>query len=421
LSTQTPRLEGRLRQMAQAIATDPGPIVARVGHTLTENDANYAALLPTVKQDVWEFLNFSASLWFQTMLDGKPPTEADLRIVTDTARRRVHQGVSLTSMLRAVRLGSRELWMTLLDVAREDAQARDELVLIFSSYLLDYFDDLAERIASAYLDEQFQRARWRDALRYELMSVILSFPDDDAAFSRSATALGLDPACPRVCLALDIVMPDVLPSHLEGELDRMLLAVSRSIGLPADDLVRALYRERVVIWVPVIRGDSVLVVDKLMQHQAAALVGAIGIVNKVGIGLMNHGARGWSTSMDEAFRALDQGPRLAPRNNVFSFSAMVLNESVLRSGNALRYLDSIVERLSHEADLLTTLDVFLTGGQHRKQASEQLGIHPNTLNYRLGRIEEILGASLDDASWLARLHVALTLRRASEHDGGTPV
>jgi DNA-binding PucR family transcriptional regulator len=75
-----------------------------------------------------------------------------------------------------------------------------------------------------------------------------------------------------------------------------------------------------------------------------------------------------------------------------------------------------MERLSHDTELLTTLAVFFDGGQHRKQASEQLGIHPNTLNYRLGRIEEILGGTFDDAAWLSRLHVALTLRRASERD-----
>lgn len=413
---QTPRLQGRLRDMAQAIAEDPGPIVARIGRTLIDHDESYAALPATVKQDVRDFLTFSAGVWFRTILDGDSPTEAELQVLSDTARRRVHQGISLASLLRAVRLGSRELWSTLLDVARDDASVRDELVLVFSTYLLDYFDDLAERIASAYLDEQFQHARWRDALRYELTSIIFSFPDDETAFRRAAAALGLDPSAPRVCLALEVILPETLPSHREGELDRTLVAISRSIGIPADDLVRSLYRERMVIWLPVTRGDSVLAADHRVRRLAVDLQSAVPCVKKVGIGLMNQGARGWSTSMEEAFRALDQGPRLAPKQQVFAFSAMVLNESVLRSDNALRYLDAMMERLSHDTELLTTLAVFFDGGQHRKQASEQLGIHPNTLNYRLGRIEEILGGTFDDAAWLSRLHVALTLRRASERD-----
>lgn len=416
MSTYTPRLQGRLRDMARAIADEPTPLFTRIGRTLIDRDASYAALPPTVQQDVRDFVAFSARVWLRTILDGDAPTEAELQVLSDTARRRVHQGISLTSLHHAVRLGSRELWAALLAAAGDDAGARDELVMVFSTYLLDYFDDLAERIASAYLDEQLQHTRWRDALRYELMNVIAIFPDDEAAFRRAASALGLDPSAPRICLALDVSLPQTLPTHKEGELDRTLLSISRSIGIPVQDLVRCVYRGRLVIWLPVARGDSVLAADNVMQRQAAELVSAVACVNKVGIGLMNQGARGWGASMDEAFRALDQGPRLAPQRRVFAFSDMVLNESVLRTGNALRYLDAMMERLSHDAELLTTLAVFFDGGQHRKQASEQLGIHPNTLNYRLGRIEEILGGSFGDAAWLSRLHVALTLRRASERD-----
>jgi DNA-binding PucR family transcriptional regulator len=40
-------------------------------------------------------------------------------------------------------------------------------------------------------------------------------------------------------------------------------------------------------------------------------------------------------------------------------------------------------------------------------------IHPNTLNNQLERIEGILGANLEDAAWIAKLHVALRLRQAS--------
>jgi len=43
-----------------------------------------------------------------------------------------------------------------------------------------------------------------------------------------------------------------------------------------------------------------------------------------------------------------------------------------------------------------------------------LGIHPNTLNYRLDRIENILGARLDDASWVSKLDIAIKLRRSTK-------
>jgi sugar diacid utilization regulator len=53
-------------------------------------------------------------------------------------------------------------------------------------------------------------------------------------------------------------------------------------------------------------------------------------------------------------------------------------------------------------------------GQRRGQSAAELGIHPNTLNYRIERIEALLGASLDDIGWIERLDIALKLRRASK-------
>jgi DNA-binding PucR family transcriptional regulator len=79
----------------------------------------------------------------------------------------------------------------------------------------------------------------------------------------------------------------------------------------------------------------------------------------------------------------------------------------------LRYLDSLLERLAAEPELLTTLQTYFEQQQRRKVAADALGIHPNTLNHRLERIETLLGARLDDAGWVAKLYVAIKLRQGS--------
>ena len=40
------------------------------------------------------------------------------------------------------------------------------------------------------------------------------------------------------------------------------------------------------------------------------------------------------------------------------------------------------------------------------------------LNHRLERIETLLGAKLDEASWIAKLHVAVSLRQQTLSDPG---
>jgi carbohydrate diacid regulator len=410
-----PKAGGRLAKVALTLARDSTAIVERANQALLYGDAAYAGLPPSIRIDVRESVEFAAQLWLKTVVDGQPPTEEELLTVAESARRRVHQGVSLSSLLHAVRLGSRELWHALLEQCGTDADSREQLLTLFSPFLLDFFDAMSLRLASAYVDEQYQRARWRDALRYELLTVIFSVPSDVDTFRRTAEALGLDPATPRVALAMEVDLPEVLPSRMEGELDRIVLSVSRCLKIPASELIRTLHRGRVVVWVPTIRGDSVLTTDTFMRVHAREVMECTRDVRAVGIGLMNVGVGGWAASVNEAIRALDSSRRTGVTCPIASYSDFVLDESVLRSDNALRYLDALIDRLSHEQDLLQTLSAFFEFGQHRKHASERLGIHPNTLNYRLGRIEEILGAKLNDINWIAKLHVAIHLRQASDH------
>ncbi|WP_246309943.1 PucR family transcriptional regulator [Paenibacillus alginolyticus] len=49
-------------------------------------------------------------------------------------------------------------------------------------------------------------------------------------------------------------------------------------------------------------------------------------------------------------------------------------------------------------ELIRALDAFIISGRRYKEAAALLNIHPNTLAYRIKRIEEILGYSIDQYS-----------------------
>lgn len=55
-----------------------------------------------------------------------------------------------------------------------------------------------------------------------------------------------------------------------------------------------------------------------------------------------------------------------------------------------------------------TLECYLDCDGHLKQASSRLYVHPNTLRYRLGRIQELLGCDVNDSA--DRLNLALALK-----------
>lgn len=61
----------------------------------------------------------------------------------------------------------------------------------------------------------------------------------------------------------------------------------------------------------------------------------------------------------------------------------------------------------HDATLRNTLITYLAAEQHIGRTAEALFVHPNTIRYRLGRIEEAIGTSIGSATALANLVLGL--------------
>lgn len=409
--TKIPKVTGRLRERTLELASDTSDIVNRIYVLLLENDENYARVSSTFDADLRESLNLYARLWLTTLLSGQFLSQPDMEAVANLGRKNLHHGHSLASLLSAFRLGSREFLGEFFDLAKSDSQIRDELLFDVVCYSLEYTGVVSQATGQAYLDEQFERLRWRDSLRYQLSNVIFQFAHDQESFHRVANALGLDPTVPRVALAFDLKLMNSPASRTEGEFDSLTLVASRQMGIVYEDLVHVFHRGRLVMWVPCIQGDTLVVADCRIMEHTVALVKRAPMILTAGIGLMNQGPAGWAMSVEEAFKALDLGRRVSEDRTIFCYSDIAVNESVRKTDNVLRYLNSLLERLSTEPELLTTLQTFFDRQQRRKMTADALGIHPNTLNYRLERIEKLLGATLQDGGWIAKLYVALKLRQ----------
>lgn len=85
-----------------------------------------------------------------------------------------------------------------------------------------------------------------------------------------------------------------------------------------------------------------------------------------------------------------------------------------RSDNQLSYrnqhLGPLLEN-DHRGQLIETLGVFLDQGGSQRLAAESLGIHRNTLSYRLRQINAALPVNLDDPHTRITLHVAIAIHR----------
>jgi sugar diacid utilization regulator len=148
----------------------------------------------------------------------------------------------------------------------------------------------------------------------------------------------------------------------------------------------------------------------LLSDSLAAFASSVNEVRAVGVGLMNRGAKGWTMSAEEAITALDLSRCCENKRKVHLYSDIAVYEGIRCSSSALRYFESVLSELTHEKGLLKTLECYFDKSQHRKATAAALEIHPNTLNYRLDRVEALLGVRLDAPSSIVPLFVALKMR-----------
>lgn len=411
---RVPQPSGRLIEVVRALQGDLDAVVERVLAVMRSTIGDYftgKANTASTDQDVVQAVRFHVRVWFETLLTGAALSPATMDELCVLGRRRVHQGISLGGLLRAFRIGSREIWSVMLEAVRDDRELWEELLFLVSPYFLYHFDVVAQTIGVAYQTEQHLRRRWRDRLRYELCTVIFSHPEDMQGFNERAQALGVDLSAEHAAMALRLTEPANQSAEFDEKLDPFFATVGRLLESNGDGLVYMTRHGDVLVWSALPRSEALLANELKLVARAKALKDANLGIAAIGIGLPARAHSQWRRSAEQALQALDVGLRLNPKCRVHRYSDVVLDNAVLASEDVVWFFEAIIRELSTEADLLETLSVYLELEMHRKATAGRLGIHTNTLDYRLDRVETILGAPLSNVDVLAKLNAALRLRR----------
>ncbi|WP_158608488.1 PucR family transcriptional regulator [Stagnimonas aquatica] len=405
----SPMLSRQLRPTVRALSQQGENIVSRVYTAVRAEVAEYAAVRDAqVLAEIENMIRINVGIWFRALLDGRPPDAETLRPVADLARRRVHQGIPMTSLLHSFRVGCTVLWQAFLDGVQHQHSARDEVLLRLSPYMLYHTDLLGQTISHAYADEQRRGERWQSRLQHELCSIVFDRSEDREGFHERAQALGIDPLGRRIALAFALPTPGPGDAGAEDALETL----TAQLGAGAEPRpIGTLRRGHALIWMAVPSGENSVHRERLLSSQLAQLPALRGRSQVAGLGLAGSGPQGWRLSAEQALRVLDIGRRLATPAPLFLYSDYVLDDTALQSRNVAGYLESLLELIAPEPHLLETLDCYFLQRRQRKTVADSLGIHPNTLAYRLQRIEALLKADLDKLSWQSRLSAALLMRR----------
>lgn len=253
----------------------------------------------------------------------------------------------------------------------------------------DYPSLSIARQRAAHLRLPLEVPRRLVALRLSAVSVLFDSHAPEAAErllqqTRQAVLDHLD--------AWNRVLPDALPVIVQGDLFILLLPRLEAIR---SELAR-LYRD-----LSSVLGDMALF---------------MGLANPV------EDCGQYRQALNEARQALDVAEHLRPASGLCDFSELgvlrllqaVTDRSVIDSFVKQTLGPLIESNRKQPHSLIETLDALLQENGNGLKAAQRLGIHRNTINQRIQRIEQLSGQSLDDANFRMNASVALLVWRMSE-------
>jgi sugar diacid utilization regulator/GAF domain-containing protein len=260
-------------------------------------------------------------------------------------------------------------------------------------------------------------------LRGDLVEEVLAGglePDEAERVARQAERLGH--RLPQRAWAL-VLEPDDDETETalgaRGELDRLDAALSGLIRSRLPGTLTLVRSASAVFLVPDEVAADLPTVEKLAGQvlAAAAPVMKPGSAS-VGIGNLANGVSELARSHVEARQALRLTRRAGGRGRVVSYRSLGAFRLLLevQSPDALRrFVNELLGTLlqyaqSRDTPLLETLEALAAARWIRRAAARQLGIHINSMSYRVERIQTLTGLQLDDPETRVAISIALRAR-----------
>lgn len=94
--------------------------------------------------------------------------------------------------------------------------------------------------------------------------------------------------------------------------------------------------------------------------------------------------------------------------NIYSFFLQYKNKKRLQE-YVDKYLKSILTVEDMKFGVLDTLEVYLSCGRSMEETARKMGLHVNTMKYRIKKIKDLLPGTLDDPEYAFNLQLAITI------------
>jgi sugar diacid utilization regulator len=345
-------------------------------------------------------------------LEGRTVTVDDISFVRGAATRRARSGFALEDYLNAFRVGQQVLWDATVACAGDRPVGR-EAALRLAGPQMRYVDFASTHAAHAYVEFAQHVVADADRERRDLLEHLLAgHMPANGPLAGAAQRYGLG-AETRMMVAVAVLAgrSGSVPGDADAP-DAASAALARAGLHEASTLV--VVRQSEIVAVPSL-GPGIDPVD--MCHRLERLQRRLrseGMPLAVGISTVAAGVAELPRAYLEARAALecvvdpDGGVAALPRLSAFEYLARHADDTAQRlvDPRLKAFLD---EDRARGGVLTATIRVFAESDLNLRLAAERLQVHPNTAQYRMGRIEERTGLNPRRVSDLLDLLVAIAL------------
>ncbi|MFM9108630.1 MAG: helix-turn-helix domain-containing protein [Chloroflexota bacterium] len=246
---------------------------------------------------------------------------------------------------------------------------------------------------------------------------------------QQARRLGHDLAQPHVAIVIRLDPAAGVPVRAQGSDERWDVLGETLARVHGGRGPRPLWRVRhnsaEILWAATTPAEGARAAAAI-RDELASLAGAsrAGLLISAGVGTPRADIPGIRRSHGEARKALSLGRRLHGPGHLTRFDELGVYRLIFAAEELPELRDLYAETLGalldydrdNNAELLKTLAAFFAANGSPKEAAERLGVHRNTVLYRLDRVRDITGYDLDDANLRLRLQLALHIHLAVAQD-----
>jgi hypothetical protein len=387
-------LAGEIAEIAGLVSAGLGDLVDRVVQRILAEIEFYRDRDVVSLEDLRDSVRSNLESMVGQLTTDRPP---DLSAPRATGRLRARQGTPLADILHAYRIGFTELWEAIVDEARRSAQAPSEMLVDAASGVWWLIGEYTQELTVAYREAAAELllagARERSALVEALFTG--GIPDRDTLWE-AAKLLRLP--WEGVFVVVAVEAPGLAQ---EGLPDAEAFLAARGIGS-----AWLLHPESQTGVVSLRRPDTATLLLELLGR---------GVRARAGVSPIYHSLGGTPRALHYARlvqRSLPPGTQVAAQFEQTPLRVLAAAAPDAAGELARTVLGGVLELPAPDRSiLLSTLQAWFDAGGSAAETGKRIYCHPNTVRYRLRRLQERTGRSLDDPRAVAELLAALDALR----------